>query len=147
MKIKWKPPVSPLGLLQEKYWPDEWRILVCCLLLNQTTRRQVDKIIDEFFLKYPGPVSMCMASGEELHALIQPLGLANKRVKTLKRFSHEYLTKTWQEAKDLYGCGKYANDTWRIFCRGDWEDVSPQDHALNNYHGWLRGYYESRQTA
>lgn len=138
MKSVWKPPQSPHGLLQESLWPDEWRVLVSCLLLNLTTRAQVDKVVDSLFHKYPGPVSMTMANESDLHSIVKSLGLGNKRVKTLKRFSEEYLAKNWKTPKELYGCGKYADDAWRIFCRGDWKDVAPSDHALNDYHGFLK---------
>ncbi len=138
MKSVWKPPRSPHGLLQESLWPDEWRVLVSCLLLNLTTRAQVDKVVDNLFRKYPGPVNMTMANESDLHSIIKSLGLVNKRVKTLKRFSEEYLTKDWETPKELYGCGKYADDAWRIFCRGDWKDVTPSDHALNDYHRFLK---------
>ena len=134
----WHPSKSPYNLLQESLWPNEWRVLVSCLLLNLTTRKQVEKIIDSLFHKYPGPVSMATAKDDELRDIIKTLGLANKRVKTLKRFSHEYLAKDWQMPIELYGCGKYANDAWRIFFRGDWRKVEPNDHALNDYHGWLK---------
>ena len=83
---------------------------------------------------YPGPCSMANAKDDDLRDIIKSLGLANKRVKTLKRFSLEYMTKKWKTPKDLFGCGKYADDAWRIFCRGDWKDVEPKDHALNKYH-------------
>tara|TARA_B100000683_G_C12374008_1_gene508402 strand:+ start:297 stop:560 length:264 start_codon:yes stop_codon:yes gene_type:complete len=79
-----------------------------------------------------------MAKESDLHSIIKSLGLANKRVKTLKRFSEEYITKKWETPKELYGCGKYADDAWRIFCRGDWKEVEPNDHALNDYHGFLK---------
>ncbi len=138
MKSVWKPPRSPHGLLQESLWPDEWRVLVSCLLLNLTTRAQVDKVVDNLFHRYPGPCSMALAKDEELHDIIKSLGLVNKRVKTLKRFSQEYMTKKWNTPKELYGCGKYADDAWRIFCRGDWKEVEPNDHALNDYHGFLK---------
>ena len=137
MKNLWKPPKSPHFLIQESLWPNEWRILVSCLLLNLTTRKQVDKVIDRLFHKYPGPCSMAHAKDSELHDIIKSLGLVNKRVKTLKRFSQEYMTKKWKSPKDLFGCGKYADDCWHIFCKGDWQSVSPSDHALNKYHDWL----------
>ena len=135
---EWIPPKSPHRLIQESLWPDEWRILISCLLLNLTTRKQVDKVIDRLFHKYPGPCSMAIAKEDDLYDIIKSLGLANKRVKTLKRFSHEYLTENWNTPKQLHGCGKYADDAWRIFCKGDWRDVNPSDHALNKYHDWLK---------
>ena len=134
----WSPPRSPHGLIQEDLWPDEWKVLVSCLLLNQTSRKQLDSIIDDFFKRYPTPDHMIMADEDELKEYIRPLGLANKRAKTLIRFSREYLTVPWVTAGELYGCGKYADDTWRIFCLGDWRAVEPQDHALNNYHDYLK---------
>jgi len=134
----WVPPRSPFDLLQERFWPDGWKILVTCLLLNQTSRKQVEPMIERFFQRYPSPEVLAHADQEELYHYIKALGLANKRVKTLKRFSQEFLEGNWTSAKDLYGCGKYADDTYRIFIVGDWRETSPNDHALSDYHGWLQ---------
>ena len=135
--MPWKPPKSPHGLIQEDLWPDEWRILISCLLLNLTTRKQVDGVIFELFGRYPTPVSLLNADSTELQTLIKPLGMWRKRTQTLLRFTREYLDGEWEQAIDLFGCGKYANDAWRIFCVGDWHKVEPNDHALNMYHEWL----------
>lgn len=35
------PPVSPYGLIQEHLYQDPWKVLVACMLLNQTSGRQV----------------------------------------------------------------------------------------------------------
>ena len=40
-------------LIQDIYKNDPWKMLICCIFLNQTTREQVDKIVDNFFEKYP----------------------------------------------------------------------------------------------
>ena len=133
----WHPPKSPLNLVQEPYFGDEWKILVCCLLLNLTTHKQVRKVLPTLFKKYPCAFSMGSADEESLKEIIQSLGLVNKRAKTLIRFSQEYLSKDWKTAKDLYGCGKYADDAWRIFFVGDWEKTNPNDHALNYYYTYL----------
>ena len=135
--MKWKPPNSPHRLIQESLWPNEWKILVSCLLLNQTTRKQVDRVIDTLFHSYPEPESMAAAKDGTLFNIIRPLGMANKRTVTLKRFSREYLTKKWSTPQELYGCGKYADDTWRIFCKGEWRSVEPNDHALTDYYNYL----------
>jgi len=74
---------------------------------------------------------------EDLQKLIKPLGMWRRRARTLKRFSEEYLLGGWNTAKDLYGCGKYADDSWQIFCQGVWRSVDPDDHALNMYHDFL----------
>ena len=144
--MSWVPPKSTFNLLQENYWPDEWKVLSVCLLLNLTTRKQVDGVIDTFFKKYPDAQAMIAADELELSDLIRPLGMWRKRVKTLKRFSMEYLLGNWKTAKELYGCGKYADDCWRLFFVGDWRDISPNDHALNDYHGWLKEHYEGQDS-
>lgn len=81
---------------------------------------------------------MSTADELKLRDIIRSLGMVNKRVKTLKRFSEEYLQGNWTTPKELYGCGKYADDAWHIFCHGDWRDVQPSDHALNAYHRFLQ---------
>ena len=135
---KWHPPNSPWNLVQEPYFGNEWKILVCCILLNLTTHKQVRKVLPTLFKKYPEPDFMALADEEDLRSILQPLGLSNKRAKTLVRFSKEYLVKNWSTAKELYGCGKYADDAWHIFCVGDWENVDPRDHALNYYYSYLQ---------
>lgn len=143
---RWVPPRSPHGLIQEDLWPDEWRILIACLMLNLTTRKQVDGVIYEFFQKWPNPGSLEAAEASDLEDLIKPLGMWRKRSQTLLRFNREYMAGGWTTAKDLHGCGKYADDCWHIFCRGDWQVVTPNDHALNWYHEYLTKYFGGQQT-
>jgi len=134
----WRPPKSPHGLLQESLWPDEWKILISCLMLNQTTRKQVDKVVWQFFDKWPDPKSFLGSKHEEVSDMLRPLGFYNRRPKSMRRFTEEYIKREWAEPIELHCIGKYANDAWRIFCRGDWKAVDPQDHALNKYHAFLQ---------
>ena len=136
--MPWRPPKSPIGMLQEDLWPNEWKILVACLLHNQTSRKQVDKVYQELFRRWPTPDTLRSADLQELQILMKPLGMWRKRSATLQRFSDEYIEKAWTTPKDLYGCGKYAEDVWNVFCTGDWKKVEPTDHALNKYCVWLK---------
>jgi len=53
--------------------------------------------------------------------------------------SNDYINKDWKgNPTALYGIGKYGSDAYRIFCTGDWRNVEPKDHALNDYHEWLK---------
>ena len=135
--MSWVPPKSPYGLIQERYWPDEWKVLVCCLCLNLTSCRQLDAIVDELFGRWPTPQALLRAHEDDVKELLSHLGMQHRRTKTLFRFTQEYLAGGWTEAKQLYGCGKYADDCYRIFFRGDWRDVKPKDKALNLYHSHL----------
>ena len=140
---KWILPKSPVGMLQEDLWPDTWKILVACLLHNLTTRKQVDRVYKSLFDKYPTAELMSKANEEDLQCIIRPLGMWRRRATTLIRFSKEFIEKDWTEAIELYGCGKYANDCYRIFCLGDWKSIQPSDHALNRYHSWLKEKYDA----
>ena len=134
----WKPPKSPIGMLQEDMWPDVWKILVTCMLHNQTSRKQVDKVYKILFEAYPSPQKMQNADLDNLSRILKPLGFQNRRSAALKRFSSEFTDKDWKKASDLYGCGKYADDCYQVFCSGMWKEVNPTDHALNDYVTWLR---------
>tara|TARA_B100000131_G_scaffold323267_1_gene381200 strand:- start:11311 stop:11733 length:423 start_codon:yes stop_codon:yes gene_type:complete len=137
----WKLSKSPIGMLQEDMWPDVWKILVVCILHNQTTRRQVDKVYKTLFKKYPQPKNMALADPVELAEILKPLGLYNRRSKSLVRFSKEFLNNEWNLPSDLYACGKYADDCYKVFCKFDWNNVTPDDNALNDYVEWARSEY------
>jgi methyl-CpG-binding domain protein 4 len=51
----WAPPRSPFGLLEEILFEDEWKLLTACMLLNCTTRLQVDRALWRLFLLAPTP--------------------------------------------------------------------------------------------
>jgi methyl-CpG-binding domain protein 4 len=137
IETNWQPPKSPVGMLQESMWPDTWKILVACILHNQTRRKQVDKVYVELFDRYPTPQCMAEADPSDLSRILQPLGFQNRRGAGLVRFSQDYVSKQRSTPKELHGCGKYAEDCYRVFCLGDWRTVQPTDHKLNDYVDWL----------
>ena len=118
-------------LLQEIYQDDPWKMLVCCILLNLTKRTQVDGIRDELFKLYPTPNKMKNANQSELSKLLQPLGLYNRRAKSLKRFSEDWV-KGFNSVDELYGIGQYAKDSWEIFQNNN-KNVNPTDKVLLAY--------------
>ena len=118
-------------LLQEIYQDNAWKMLVCCILLNLTKRTQVDIIRDELFKLYPTPNKMKNANVDRLSNLLQPLGLYNKRARTLKRFSEGW-TKGFKSVDELYGIGQYAKDSWEIFQNNN-RNVKPTDKVLLEY--------------
>ena len=104
-------------LLQEIYRDDGWKMLVCCMLVNVTNRKQVDTIRDELFSKYPTPKDMMKAEHSELVEIIKPLGLYNTRAERLIKMSGGYVNGL--PADELYGIGEYALDSWEIFQCGN----------------------------
>jgi len=118
-------------IIQERWSLTPWHMFVCCLLLNQTSNRQVKPLLKKFFTRYPSPENLVSADMEELKELIRPLGFYNRRAQTLIRFSKEYLGE-WKDPRELYGIGKYAWDSYRIFILGDFE-IETEDKVLRAY--------------
>lgn len=129
----WVPPNSPFQLLQEDHAFDPWRVLVICMLLNQTTGEQVKKIIRRVFLLCPTAEAAVQVPMNELRTVIEPLGLQNKRVRDIREMSRQYLNDGWTYVTELHGVGKYAADAYAIFCVGKPEDIVPDDHMLVKY--------------
>tara|TARA_R110000765_G_scaffold315311_1_gene407889 strand:+ start:434 stop:778 length:345 start_codon:yes stop_codon:yes gene_type:complete len=101
------------------------------MLLNLTNRKQVDTIRDELFKRYPTPNKMMDANQSELAELLKPLGLYNRRAKSLKKMSEGYV-KGFKSVDELYGIGQYAKDSWDIFQNND-VGVIPTDKVLLAY--------------
>lgn len=134
---KWTPPRSPYNLVQETLFHDPWKLLVATIFLNKTSGKMAIPVLWRFFERYPSPEVTREADWKPLSDLMKPLGLYELRAKTLVRFSDEYLAKEWRFPIELHGIGKYGNDSYRIFCAGEWREVKPEDHMLNKYHDWL----------
>jgi len=140
----WNPPLLAKRknpMIQEYYFPDRWKMLICCLMLNLTSRRQVDPIIKGFFERWPSPDSASKADEVKMKEYLKPLGMYNRRSKTIIKMSKQFL-EGFLEAKQLHGCGKYADDSDRIFYRGLWKTTEPTDGALVSYKKFLEVHYE-----
>ena len=118
-------------LLQEIYLNDPWKMLVCCMLLNLTNRKQVDTIRKQLFDKYKTPQDMMNAKHEELADILKPLGLYNRRANSLRKMSGGYV-KGFKSVDELYGIGQYAKDSWDIFQNKN-NNVKPTDKVLQEY--------------
>lgn len=132
------PPRSPYCLIQEDLWPDEWKILVACMLLNCTTRSAMEKVLPRLFAKYPDAHAMAAADSGDLSQVIASLGFGNRRAGNLIKMSQHYLGSNWKHAKELPGIGDYAAAAWEIFVRGTLPLAPPRDHALVRYYNWRK---------
>jgi methyl-CpG-binding domain protein 4 len=130
-------PESPYYLLQEIYIEDPWKMMVCCMMLNQTTRRQVDVIREEFFNKWSTPEEMMGADESEVAKLLYSLGFYNRRARSLMRMSQDWQEKDWRRPIELHGIGKYAQDSWDIFVEGKLPN-KVEDHVLTKYVEWRK---------
>ena len=133
-KSNWSPPRSPIPLIQELFFPDEWKILVSCVMLNCTSRKQIEKVIWNFFGRWPTPEALLSADINEVKMMIKPLGFSERRTNNLLRLADEYLHTQWIHASELHGIGVYAARAWEIFCQGIIGTEAPKDHALTYYY-------------
>ena len=143
MQALWSPPQLnswSKPLIQERYFPDRWKMLICCLMLNLTSYKQVLPIIDGFFERWPDPETASKADEQEMKEYLKSLGMYNKRAKTIIRMSSQFL-EGFSHPKQLHGCGKYAADSDAIFYQGRWKEVVPNDGALKRYIQFLETQY------
>ena len=132
-------------LLQLRYRSEPWKLLVACALLNRTTRRQVDGVVDALFLDYPTPEAMAHARHSDLCDLLRPLGMYRQRAERLRRLSDDWMALLfmWEgttpdglvELSALTGVGAYALDSYRMFVLDDLT-VRPSDKELVRWMRW-----------
>lgn len=140
-------PTSPYETRQEEYRHDPWKMLIICFMLNQTSHKQVDKIRHTFFEKFPTAKSLVDAQDSEISEIIKPLGFYNKRARAWKEFSRQWIEAVnhnhgdtdipLHELQEMYGIGKYALDSWKVFQLGAY-DIDVEDHVLVWYVEWAR---------
>jgi len=120
-----------ISIIQEEYKNDPWKVLVCCILLNQTNNKQVRPLIESFFLKWPNSSSLMKEDTEVISDFIKPTGFQNVKAKRLKSFSVEW-TQGIRDPNLFTGIGKYGKEAWRIFIENDF-NFSPSDKKLKMY--------------
>jgi methyl-CpG-binding domain protein 4 len=140
-----KPLQSPFGLIQEELHNNPWQLLIATIFLNRTTGVAAIPVLREFLKMFPNPTSVLTGDTQPTIAeLMKPLGLYHKRADIIYKFSKDFVTKDWEYPEELFGIGKYGNDSYRIFCCGaEWLKVSPTDHMLNKYYDWLKQEYQN----
>lgn len=138
-KTLWDAPENKhLNLIQWHVRHEPWRVLVVCIFCNLTRRNTAEPYIWQFFDKWGTPEAASTASISEVVELIKPLGLSMRRAKALINMSRQYTAGEWSAVTDLPGVGRYADDAWKIFVLGIWDEMeSPKDHALKAYWEWL----------
>ena len=121
-----------MAIIQQEFQHDPWKMLIGCIMLNQTGNKNVRQVIYSFFDRWPTPQSVINADPDSIRDHIRSLGFYNRRTTTIIRFSHEYIDKRFNNACELYGIGKYANDSYEIFIKGNL-NVEPTDKILIRY--------------
>lgn len=133
---------SPLGLIQEDLRWEPWRLLIACMMLNQTSIKQVRPVLWSFFATWPDPELAAAADQRAMAEMLQSLGLQNRRSEMIIRMSRAFLD--WLPSQDILalpGIGKYAADSYNMFIRGDLVEAVT-DKELRKYVSWALGVQE-----
>jgi methyl-CpG-binding domain protein 4 len=119
-------------LMVQQQINNSWEHMVGVIMLNQTSRKPVKMSLPEFLYWFPTPNALLNADEEFVKSIIAPLGMVNVRYKRLVGMSQDYLTWDGQDAKQLYGIGKYGSDSYEIFFKQNYS-VEPTDKELKRY--------------
>lgn len=128
--------MTPLrdDLMVQQQIDGAWQHMVGVIMLNQTGRKQVKKILPELLKRWPTPERLLDARIEEIESVIKPLGMWRRRADTIRRMTFDFLSWDGENARKLYGIGRYGDESYRIFFKG--ERFEPDDKELRSYLGY-----------
>jgi methyl-CpG-binding domain protein 4 len=109
-----------------------WQHMVAVIMLNQTGRKAVKYVLPIFLNHWPTPNKFLFSTIDEVKEIIWPLGMYNVRFQRLKRMTADFLLWDGNDAKLLYGIGKYGSDSYEIFFKQNYS-VQPTDKELKRY--------------
>jgi methyl-CpG-binding domain protein 4 len=105
-------------LIQEGYLDNPWRMMVCCICLNQTNNKQVRPILDILFSIIPDPNSAVLCQKERISECLKSTGFQNVKADRIKKMSQRWI-EGFVNPSELPGIGKYGQDSWDIFINGN----------------------------
>jgi endonuclease III len=123
-------------LIQEDYLDNQWKMMVCCILLNQTNNKQVRPILSSVFELIPNPLSAIGCDPEMLAAVIKTTGFQNVKASRIIKLSQKWVD-GFDDAIELPGIGRYGRDSWEIFVKKNLS-VEPTDKKLLGYLGYIK---------
>ena len=119
-------------LMVQQQVDNAWQHMVGVICLNQTHRKQVKKILPDFFKRWPTHISILQDTREDVEKMIAPLGMRKVRSERIYRMSEQFESWDGKDATELYGIGKYGSDSYRLFYKNEIpENVG--DHELKRY--------------
>lgn len=118
-------------LIQEDYLDDNWKMLVCCILLNQTTNQQVRKVLPDLFSLISNPETAIKISPYLIQSVIRSTGFSKIKTERIVAMSRKWL-EGFKEVQELPGIGRYASDSWKIFVEKNY-NLEVTDKKLKLY--------------
>lgn len=116
---------------------DPWKMLVGCIMLNQTTYVQARPVVDSLLELCKSPTELIRFythHKEQMVDMLKPCGLQNRRADSLWKFSTAWSLGE-RDLHKLPGIGQYARDSYAIFIE-ERTDVDPTDKELRKFLRW-----------
>ena len=132
IEIEYRVVVMIGELMVQQQVDNAWQHMVGVICLNQTHRKQVKRILPDFFRRWPTHISILQDTREDVEKMIAPLGMRKVRSERIYRMSEQFESWNGEDATELYGIGKYGSDSYRLFYKNEIpENVG--DHELKRY--------------
>lgn len=118
-------------MIQEDYLGENWKMVVCCILLNQTTNQQVRKILPDLFKLIPDPNSALLVDPNIIQFTIRSTGFSKVKTERIVAMSKKWI-EGFEDVSELPGVGRYASDSWEIFVNNNYS-LEVTDKKLKIY--------------
>jgi methyl-CpG-binding domain protein 4 len=128
-----RPTRYDCKILQTGMQGDPWRVVLACMLLQQTTRRQAEKGLQNLLHEFPTPLALASGDLDLVAQCVRPCGLQNKRARMLMQFSYDFACYSDKSLTGCAGVGMYVCDAVRMFCLSDLRFNGSGDKALALY--------------
>jgi len=119
-------------LMVQQQVANKWQHMVGVICLNLTNRKQVKRVLPEFFSRWSTPEDFLTADFDAVKELVGTLGMGDVRTKRLFRMSQDFITWDENDARQLHGIGKYGSDSYEIFYKNNIPS-NVQDKELLRY--------------
>jgi len=119
-------------LMVQQQVANKWQHMVGVICLNLTNRKQVKRVLPEFFRRWSTPEDFLTADFDAVKELVGTLGMGDVRTKRLFRMSQDFITWDENDARQLHGIGKYGSDSYEIFYKNNIPS-NVQDKELLRY--------------
>ena len=120
-----------------------WHLLLGCVMLNQTHRRQARPAVEAILAAAAGPEEFAAAPDGPIAAALLPCGLATRRLAVLRAMTEAHLA--GEHVLKLPGLGPYAWDSYDIFALGAL--LGPEDVGDLSLRPFLIGAHAGRWAA
>lgn len=122
-------------MIQDIYRAEPWKMVVCTILLNQTSGIQVKKMMRRFFKRFDSIEKICISETSDISSEIEELGLQNVKADRIKSFCEyiRYRDRFYEEnVSNMPGAGEYSEESIDVFVRRN-IDREVSDKEIKRY--------------